>query len=83
MLDESGRILQLFESNKATYHELFMLKFKTARLEKKRKSLCKKKHDAPSAKFICSGEEDTVESKTEKKKSALFVMGQHWSKIYA
>ena len=48
-----------------------MLKFKTTKLERKRKSLCKtKEDDAPSAKFTRSsqkaGEEDAEESKSEK-----------------
>lgn len=83
-LDEGDEILQTFENNKATYHESCMPKFKTTKLERNRKSLCKtKEDDAPSAKFIRSsqkaGEEDAEESKTEKKESALFVTNQRQS----
>ena len=71
-LDEGDGIQQTFEKNKAKYHESCMLKFKTTKLERKRKSLCKTKEedDAPSAKFTRSSqkadEEDPEESKTEK-----------------
>lgn len=71
-LDEGCGILQTFKNNKATYHESCMLKFKSTKLERKRKSLCKTKDDddAPSVKFTRSshrsGEEDAEESKTEK-----------------
>ncbi|XP_066965487.1 uncharacterized protein [Macrobrachium rosenbergii] len=55
-LDEGDRILQTFENNKATYHESYTLKFETAKLKRKRKSLCKTKDDddAPSAKYTRS-----------------------------
>ena len=66
-LDDGEGILLTLERNKATYHESCKLKFKTSKLERKRKSMstAEEQCGASSAKFTRSSLKKTGTEKEE------------------
>ena len=86
-LDDGEGILLTLERNKATYHESCKLKFKTSKLERKRKSMstAEEQCGASSAKFTRSSLKKTGTEKEEDPKKlaeCFFATSKQKLRIY-
>lgn len=77
-LDDGDGIQSTLEKNKATYHNSCKLKFKTSKLERKRKSLStpEEKCEVSSAKFTRSSINKTCTEVDSEKKGECFICNQ-------